>query len=146
MGMIRAISHVLAAVFNNPSGFNRRWKLKDVEPANNAWPLRWEGRWISEVNGHQGALRCLLKQNSGTEFAATFYAVYCHAMRVSYTVPLRGELRDGKLDLEGDFDLGRLAGGNYHYSGHATTGEFRCAYKCKYDHGTFELFPAQSEK
>src|SRR6185312_7590567 len=112
--MIRAISHVLAAVFNNPSDFNRRWKQIDSQPSD-AWPLRWEGQWISETNGHHGALRCLLTQNSPTDFSATFYAVYCHSLRVSYTVPLRGKKQDAQLMLEGDFDLGPLAGGNYHY-------------------------------
>lgn len=48
--------------------------------------------------------------------------------------------------LEGDYDLGKLAGGNYHYSGHATIDEFRCTYECKYDRGTFELFPVKSIK
>ncbi|HEY3857510.1 MAG TPA: hypothetical protein VGO67_24270 [Verrucomicrobiae bacterium] len=144
--MIRAISHVLAAVFNNPSDFNRRWNQNDSPPSGDGWPARWEGQWISATNGHHGALRCLLTQNTATDFSATFYAVYCHSLRVSYTVPLRGKKQDAQLMLEGDYDLGKLAGGNYHYSGHATIDEFRCTYECKYDRGTFELFPVKSIK
>ena len=146
MGMIRAISHVLAAVFSNPSEFNRHWS--DPNPPSSAGdlPRRWEGQWISEVNGHHGALRCALAQTSPTDYAATFYAVYAGFLRVCYTVPLRGEKKNTTLKLEGDADLGRLAGGIYHYTGEATDRSFRCAYKCKYDNGTFEMLPAASVK
>jgi hypothetical protein len=144
MGMIRSISNILAAVFSNVSEFNRRWNQDDTQVSAAAGlPVRWEGRWISETNGHHGALRCLLTQNSPTEFAATFYAVYAGALRVCYTVPLRGQSSEGKLTLAGDADIGRLGGGVYHYAGEATTSAFRCTYQCKYDRGTFEMFPGQ---
>jgi hypothetical protein len=141
MGMLRAISHVLAAFVSNASEFKRRWK----EPATgDGFPRRWEGQWISESNGHHGALRCILAQSSPTEYAATFHAVYAGILRVCYTVPLHGQRAGDALKLEGDTDLGRLAGGTYHYSGEATGRMFRCAYQCEYDHGTFEMFPVSS--
>jgi hypothetical protein len=140
--MIRSISHVLAAVFSNASKFKRQWNQNDSQSGpDNALPRRWEGHWISQTNGHNGALRCLLTRNSPAEFAATFYAVYGGVLRVCYTVTLHGQ-RDGEtLKLEGDADLGRLAGGNYHYAGEATPRGFRCTYECKYDRGTFEMLP-----
>jgi hypothetical protein len=147
MGMIRTISHFLAAVFSNPSEFNRHWN--DPNPpagAGTGLPRRWEGQWISEVNGHRGALRCALSQSSPAEYAATFYAVYGGILRVCYTVTLRGERTNAALVLEGDSDLGRLAGGIYHYAGEATERSFRCSYRCKYDHGTFEMLPAPGVK
>ena len=111
--MIRSISHVLAAVFSNASEFNRHWSRDDSERPHRhglAAPL---GRpVISETNGHHGALRCLLTQNSPTEYAATFYAVYGGVLRVCYTVPLRGQ-RDGEtLKLEGDAGPRPSRGGN----------------------------------
>jgi hypothetical protein len=143
VGIIRSISHILAAVFSNASEFNRSWSQDDSRPvAGNSLPRRWEGQWISETNGHHGALRCLLAQNSPTEYAATFYAVYGGVLRVCYSVRLRGQRNRGTLKLEGDTDLGRLAGGIYHYAGEATAGGFRCTYDCKYDRGTFEMSPA----
>jgi hypothetical protein len=63
-------------------------------------------------------------------------------LRVCYSVPLRGQANGETLKLEGDADLGRLAGGNYHYNGEATARAFRCTYQCKYDRGTFEMLPA----
>jgi len=141
--MIRSISHVLAAVFSNASEFKRRWTDEDSTPAGgNGLPRRWEGQWISETNGHHGALRCLLAQNSPAEYAATFYAVYAGVLRVCYSVPLHGQRNGETLKLEGDAELGRLAGGTYHYAGEATAREFHCTYECKYDRGTFEMFPA----
>ncbi len=141
--MIRSISHVLAAVFSNASDFNRRWSQGDSHSdAGAGLPRRWEGQWISETNGHHGALRCLLAQNSPTEYAATFYAVYASVLRVCYSVPLHGQGNGETVKLEGDADLGRLAGGIYHYAGEATTRAFRCTYECKYDRGTFEMVPA----
>jgi hypothetical protein len=143
VGLIRAISHVLAAVFNDASDFNRRWAANDSRPGTDyGLPGRWEGEWISETNGHHGALRCLLTQNKPTEYAATFYAVYAGMLRVCYTVPLLGQRNGESLKLEGDADLGGLAGGIYRYAGEATPGRFRCTYECKYDRGTFEMSPA----
>jgi hypothetical protein len=146
VGLIRSISHILAAVFSNASDFNRRWKDDDSQHVGGGLPSRWEGQWISETNGHHGALRCLLAQDGPTNYSATFYAIYCRSLRVCYTVPLRGQQSEVKLKLEGDADIGRLAGGNYHYAGEATASAFRCTYECKYDRGTFEMFPAQRGK
>lgn len=143
--MIRSISHVLAAVFSNASDFKRHWN-QDDPPTDGDLPRRWEGQWISEDNNHHGALRCLLAQDSPTDYAAKFYAVYGGILRACYSVPLRGRKNDKTVILEGDADLGGLAGGVYHYAGEATERSFRCTYHCKYDHGTFEMFPAARGK
>jgi hypothetical protein len=140
MPVLRSISHILAAVFSNASDFNRRWNKPT--PAQTGLPARWEGKWISETNGHNGALRCLLTPTTTSDYAASFYAVYAGFLRVSYTVSLHGQRSDQALKLEGDADLGKLAGGNYHYAGEATAQAFRCTYECKYDRGTFEMSPA----
>jgi hypothetical protein len=141
--MIRSISHILAAVFSNASEFNRHWRMDDFHAgADNGLPRRWEGQWISETNGHHGALRCVLTKNSAADYDATFYAVYAGMLRVCYTVPLHGQTTGETLGLEGDADLGSLAGGTYHYAGEATARAFRCNYQCKYDRGTFEMVPA----
>lgn len=132
MGLFRNISHVLAALFNNRADFQRRWSAGKEE--------RWQGEWKSEANGHHGSLKCLLTR-SGDEYRTMFYAVYAGFLSVAYTVPLHGETADGKLKLEGKADLGKLAGGVYHYEGELAETEFRCTYHCAYDHGTFHLTP-----
>jgi len=102
---------------------------------------RWQGEWISDANGHRGALKCLLTKTESGEYQATFYAVYARFLSVAYSVPLHGRQIGGKLKLEGQPDLGQLAGGIYHYEGEADKTEFNCTYRCKYDHGTFQLKP-----
>ncbi|HEV7924730.1 MAG TPA: hypothetical protein VGR14_05205 [Verrucomicrobiae bacterium] len=143
MGMARKISHFLAALVSNASDFKRRWS-QDVPPptVGNGLQGRWQGEWISEANGHRGALRCVLVRGEASDYKATFHAVYARILRVCYTVPLHGQWSEGKLKLEGDADLGPLAGGIYHYDGEAGETEFVCVYKCKYDHGTFRMKPA----
>jgi hypothetical protein len=145
--MARTISHVLAALFNNAADFKRRWKQDTPPPAAaNGLQGRWQGEWISEVNGHRGALRCLLTRGETGDYKATFHAVYASILRVCYTVPLHGQWSDGQLKLEGDADLGALAGGIYHYHGQAGEQGFVCVYSCKYDHGTFRLKPAPANE
>jgi hypothetical protein len=41
--------------------------------------------------------------------------------------------------MEGQENLGKLAGGNYHYTAQADPENFRSTYSNKYDYGTFEL-------
>ena len=143
MGIARKISHVLAALVNNASDFKRRWRQDTPAPsAANGLQGRWEGEWVSEVNGHRGALRCLLVRGEAGDYKATWHAVYATILRVCYTVPLHGQWSDGKLTLEGEADLGSLAGGIYRYQGEAGEDEFICTYSCKYDHGTFRMKPA----
>jgi hypothetical protein len=144
--MIRAISHFLAALVSNASDFKRRWNQRMPPPAAaNGLQGRWQGEWISEANGHRGALRCLLVRGEGGDYEAAFHAVYASVLRVSYTVPLRGQWSEGKLKLEGDADIGSLAGGIYHYQGEANEKEFTCLYSCKYDHGDFHMKPAPQD-
>jgi HEAT repeats len=145
--MLRKISHVLAALVNNASDFKRSWNQDTPPPsAANGLQGRWQGEWISEVNGHRGALRCVLTRGEAGDYKAAFHAVYAKTLRVCYTVPLHGQWNDGKLKLDGDADLGPLAGGVYSYKGDASETEFICLYKCKYDHGTFRMKPARQEE
>lgn len=143
MGMARKISHLLAALVNNASDFKHRWSRQTPAPSTaNGLQGRWQGEWISEENGHRGALRCLLVRSPSGEYEAAFHAVYATILRVAYKVPLHGQWSAGKLKLAGDADLGSLAGGVYSYQGEADEKDFICAYRCKYDHGAFRMKPA----
>lgn len=140
MGILRNVSHVLAALFNNRADFQRRWNEAAAHPkTNSGWEGRWQGEWVSEANGHRGALKCLLTKTESGEYQATFHAVYARFLRVCYSVPLHARQIGGRLKLEGQADLGQLAGGIYHYEGEADEKAFNCTYRCAYDHGTFHL-------
>jgi hypothetical protein len=139
VGLFRNVSHLLAALFNNRADFQRRWHEAAGAPAGAGLEGRWEGEWVSEENGHRGALKCLLTKAGPGGYQAMFYAVYARFLSVAYTVPLHGETSGGKLQLKGEADLGNLAGGIYHYEGEADVTSFNCSYRCAYDHGVFRL-------
>ena len=100
---------------------------------------RWEGRWISHTNGHNGALRCIIKPATNGLSLAHFRATYLKVARFSYTVPLEVTASDGVWHFRGKEDLGAMAGGVYHYDGSATATNFEATYTSKYDGGVFEL-------
>jgi hypothetical protein len=122
------------------SSFNREWRQAYQAPA----PLdslegRWEGRWSSDANGHNGNLRCLITRKKDGDYAAWFRATYMRVLHFSYTVSLQAESRDGIWQFRGEEDLGKLSGGIYRYVGSATEANFHSTYQSEYDHGIFEL-------
>ncbi len=131
---------LLALITCGCSSFNREWRQAEKTPvALGSLAGRWEGHWLSDVNGHNGNLRCLITRSNEHEYAARFRATYWRVLRFSYTVPLQVEPHDGGWRLRGEADLGRTAGGVYRYAGTATPTNFHSTYDSKYDHGIFEM-------
>ncbi len=121
------------------SSFNREWRRVEKNPvASTDLEGRWEGQWISDVNGHHGKLRCIVSKDGGV-YRARFRAKYQKILSFGYTVALNSEKTDGGFKFSGEADLGALAGGVYHYEGHADVASFFSTYSCKYDHGKFEM-------
>jgi hypothetical protein len=121
------------------SSFEREWKTAAVAPAANGLTGRWQGTWLSHSNGHTGKLRCLITPQSNDVYQARFHATYGKALSYSYTAPLHAQNADGVFQFRGDANLGWLAGGRYHYEGQASRTNFFCTYRCKRDHGVFEM-------
>jgi len=122
------------------SSFNRAWRNDAPTPApTGSIEGRWEGHWLSDANGHTGKLRCLLSRDADGEYTAWFRATYMSLFSFSYRVPLQVEAQDGVWRFHGSEDLGKLAGGVYHYLGSATPTNFHSIYDSPYDHGTFEM-------
>lgn len=122
------------------STFHRDWRKAAAEPA----PAsdisgRWEGRWLSDVNGHAGRLRCLIVRLENGRYEARFHANYRKIFSFGYTVPLRAQETAGTLQFKGEADLGRLAGGRYSYEGQASPTNFFSVYRAARDHGTFRM-------
>jgi hypothetical protein len=140
--LVRSVSHLLAAVFNDRSAFDRLWRESETRGGQaDEYAVRWQGEWISEVNQHHGDLRCLLRRNGPTQMEARFSAVFARWLRVCYTALLTADASGDALRLKGESDLGMLAGGIYQYEGELNRDRFECTYRCKYDHGTFRLKP-----
>jgi hypothetical protein len=120
--------------------FNHDWELAAKQPAPpGGLQGRWQGTWISEVNQHTGALRCVVTQKDDGTCRARFHATYNKALTFGYTVALKVEPDTNGFKFSGDANLGWYAGGVYHYEGRADGTNFFSTYSCKYDHGTFQM-------
>jgi hypothetical protein len=138
---------VLAAiVLTGCSSFNREWKTAVAQPIpSNDIAGPWEGRWLSDRNGHTGKLRGVLRKTGADEYDAHFHATFWKIMRATYHVPLKYEEADSLFTLSGKADLGLFSGGTYTYEAEATPARFFSTYTNKYDHGTFEMSRPQYE-
>ena len=122
------------------SSFNRAWKQAGSTPAPpDSIEGRWDGRWLSAANGHTGNLRCLITKKADGPYEARFRASYMKVLRFSYKVPLTVTRTNESWQFRGEADLGKMAGGVYHYEGSTTATQFHSTYRSKYDHGDFEL-------
>lgn len=141
MRVVLAVMTLFACLFGaGCSSFSRQWEtaMKQPVPADG---IRgpWEGKWVSDRNGHTGRLRCVMTQAGLHSYTAHFHAVYWKILRVAYEVPFHTEPQDDAVKFSGEADLGKLAGGVYTYEGTATPFVFHAIYRCKYDHGRFEM-------
>ncbi len=148
MMKIAALAAVLL-LSNCSTGFNRGWRLTLAEGRTASGPDitgAWQGTWRSEVNGHSGELRCMVSR----QFAATCtfeedsYRFHYHAnfMKLfSATYAVKHQVRRTKsgFTFSGDQAIPGVGGGLYHYEGKVTPEDFRATYRCKSDHGVFEL-------
>jgi hypothetical protein len=120
--------------------FNRDWANAEKTPVASRGILgRWEGTWSSEVNGHNGKLRCLVTLKDSGSYKARFHAIYRKVIGFGYTVPLGITETNGVLEFRGKANLGWWAGGVYQYEGHVQGDDFFSTYLCKYDHGIFQM-------
>lgn len=134
------VAGILALLVSSCSSFNREWKQVDkgfVPPDSMAG--RWQGHWVSDVNGHHGKLQGIVSRRDDGGYAVRFRATYLKILRFSYTVPLKVEPQNGEWHFHGEENLGKLAGGVYRYEGKATPRHFHSTYHSMYDHGYFEM-------
>jgi hypothetical protein len=138
---------LLLLVATGCCSFNRDWKNALAAPRTDTdISGAWEGRWLSDKNGHTGKLRGILTEAGPDEYNARFRATFWKIFRATYEVPLKYERKNGEFLLRGEADLGLLSGGVYRYEGKATPESFFSTYRCKYDHGTFEMKRAEMTK
>ncbi|MBL9168303.1 MAG: hypothetical protein JNN07_11225 [Verrucomicrobiales bacterium] len=122
------------------SSFNRHWKEAAQNPSSSPGLVgAWDGTWVSEASGHQGRLRCLIQQQSATHYQAWFRANYARIFNVGYKVSLQVRSTEDRQVFQGEANLGSLVGGVYTYEGYATATNLFSTYRCRIDHGRFEL-------
>jgi hypothetical protein len=122
------------------SSFNRKWREAGKRPTpTNAIAGRWEGRWLSHQNGHNGALRCIITESDMGTYEAYFRAAYLKVVRFSYKVPLTVTQSNDVWHFTGEENLGLMAGGVYRYAGSASQTNFNSTYSSKHDDGVFQM-------
>ncbi len=131
---------IVAILGSGCSSFNRDWNRAAKQATQeDSIAGRWEGRWISDVNHHNGNLKCLMTVTNDSACVARFRATYKHVFHFSYAVPMNLQKHFDGWEFDGQENLGALAGGVYYYEGRANTTNFYSTYRSKYDHGIFEL-------
>lgn len=123
--------------------FNRQWNKPTVTPAAQTSPTslpgRWEGGWLSGKNGHQGKLRCIVTPLENGKYEFYYWATYWKLFRATYKIDASAVEIDGKHQISGERNLGRIFGGTYTHTGEAANGAISATYKCRIDHGAFDL-------
>jgi len=124
------------------SSFNRDWQAAAARPiAPDDIQGRWQGTWQSRHNGHTGPLRCILTKAGDGRYEAKFHARYKLGITLSagYTTELAVTRTNGAHAFTGAENLGWYAGGVYEYAGTVSSTNFFSTYRCKWDHGTFQM-------
>src|SRR5579871_5678175 len=137
---ILAIGLVAALLgLNGCSDFDRDWNAAAAaKPADQTDITgRWEGTWSSDANGHCGGLRCIITRLDPRSYHARYAATYAGIFHFGYEMTLIADKQNDWVQFEGSADLGSMAGGNYHYEGHANAEAFYATYKSSDDHGRF---------
>ena len=118
----------------------------DWEAAASAKPIgradmtgRWQGTWASEADTHTGGLRCLITRLDDTTYHARYAATFWGIFHFSYEMDLTAKQLPDHVIFEGEADLGAMAGGVYHYEGHADAENYEATYRCSVDHGKFTM-------
>jgi hypothetical protein len=131
---------LFAAVSTGCSTFNRDWKKAATPLPADGIAGRWEGSWLSEMDGHRGRLRCVITGLADGRYRAHYKATYWKIFRFSYTVEMQVEHRSGdRFEMRGETNLGWWGGGVYQYEGEVSPTNFVCTYRSKYDHGRFRM-------
>lgn len=122
------------------SGYEKQWRAASIAPAGDkALEGRWEGLWLSEVNGHTGRLRCIITHAHGKNYRFDFNSTFWKMFRYRTTLTFRLEDSAGTLKFTGSEDLGPVAGGVYTYEGGFNGSDFQATFKSAYDHGVFKM-------
>lgn len=117
------------------SHFDQEWQAAGARPQTGI-EGRWQGKWVSEVDGHSGAIRCAIRRNGPNTYLASFDGSFWKVFRFSYDAPLHGQTFQGQAELAGEQFLGPPEG-TVRYVGHAGNDLFFLSYYAQFDGGYF---------
>jgi hypothetical protein len=136
--VLQELIHLFAPLTANCRDFTNRWDAAGTLDRAGV-SGRWEGEWISEVSGHRGPLQCVLTPVAPALWHMAFRASYSKFFRACYTTHFNVVQEEGRWSFTGSQDLGKIAGGQYEYTGQATVTEMTCQYRSAADAGEFRL-------
>lgn len=122
------------------AGYPRGWRQEARKPPAHPVAGAWEGSWRSDVNGHRGALRCLVRGLPDGRFEFRYRATWAKFLCAGYTVACY--VRPGENEtwiVSGERDLGRLFGGVFSHEGVIDGDTFTAGYKSALDRGVMEM-------
>jgi hypothetical protein len=139
-----AVLGSMLALTTGCSSFHSDWKAAAAKPVTaNELQGRWEGTWLSDMNGHTGKLRCIVSPEADGRYRFQYWASYWKIFRATYTVHFGVQQTAGVYSFSGEEDLGKLWGmfelGAHEFHGSAAGSNFNANYKSKLDHGTFKM-------
>jgi hypothetical protein len=145
-----AVAIFTVAILSGCTDFKKIWAEELGKPAQKRSDLTgpWEGTWKSDVNGHNGKLRCIItKQDDGAyefHYWAQWQKVLSGSFKQNYEV-VENKRKRGTFTFEGERDLGKL-GGTFTHKGTATAKTLKATYASEMgDHGVFELARPQAK-
>lgn len=128
------------------TAFRKAW---NAAPASEGMNGRWEGTWLSAVNGHTGTLQCVVtpalksessKNGSKAQPYSFFYrATWKTILSGSYKAVHHVEKKGSSYVFKGDHQMPDWAGGKYHYEGTVKGDSFSACYECALDRGTYTM-------
>jgi len=119
------------------TAFRKAWSNA---PASSGVAGKWEGTWLSAVNGHTGTLKCVVTESSKAGDHEFFYrATWKTILSGSYKTIQHVEKKNGAHVFKGDHQMPDWAGGKYHYEGTVNGDEFSACYECAMDRGTYTM-------
>ncbi|MFZ4594033.1 MAG: hypothetical protein ACOYOF_07240 [Verrucomicrobiaceae bacterium] len=120
------------------SAFRQEWNAAKAKPIPaGSIAGAWEGSWRSEVNGHQGKLRCVVPATATSTrefyYHATWAKIFSGSMKATHV--LQSQAQGVKFTAQ--HDLGSL--GQFTAQGTITGQMFSARYHAAGDHGVFEM-------
>jgi hypothetical protein len=122
------------------STFNQEWEsTRCFSPPQQSIEGCWEGTWESAVNGHHGKLQAIVSRCEDSSYHARFHATFLRVLPYEFDTPLTVTHTSDVITLNGQTDLGWLAGGVFTYEGQVNQCELICNYCAAKDNGWFHL-------
>ena len=99
----------------------------------------WEGTWESETSGRHGKLRAIITRQDADSYDVEIRTKYARILPVHFEVPVEVHDQGGFHLMQGEADLGWMAGGVFTYTGQSDPREFVCTYREGTDQGIIRM-------